>query len=135
MASGLKWQNPPQEAWPKAADAYIKAVRRGVHGVLMAAAPGVEAEMKSEAPWTDRTTNARQGLYTAVEPMSGPENAPILEFIMAHSVEYGAYLEGFDPRHGFSPTRQGQAYAIVVPTLDKWGPILWSRVKRMIRGK
>lgn len=52
----------------------------------------VEAWMKHNAPWTDRTTNARNGLFAKAA------SAGSLYFIvLAHSVDYGIYLEGGTP--------------------------------------
>lgn len=68
----------------------------------------IETHMKTEAPWTDRTTNARNGLAA--------EHVPVDKFhhwiLLTHSVDYGIYLE----------TKNDGQYAIVVPTLMMYGP-------------
>lgn len=47
-----------------------------------------EKEMKEEAPWTDRTGNARQELFGEVS--AEPDK---LRVRLAHQVDYGVYLE------------------------------------------
>lgn len=129
--AGLKWSTPPQAVWPAGAEAYVLTVRRGVHGVCQRWAPVIENEMKSQAPWEDKTANARQTLYSVVEPPSAAEVVGLIELVMSHGMTYGAFLEGLDPRHGFSPTRLGRKYAIVLPTLDKYGPIIWADIRKL----
>lgn len=130
--AGFKWTAPPQQVWPPGAAAYVAAIRRGIHGVMQRWAPEIENYMKSQASWVDRTANARQTLYSNVEPPTAAEVVDMIELIMAHGVYYGAYLEGFDPRFNFSPTRQGPKYAIVLPALDAFGPRIWADIVRML---
>lgn len=63
----------------------------------------LEGIMKSNAPWTDRTANARNGLFgsTAIEGNT-------IFIRCGHSVEYGVFLE---------LANEGR-FAIVKPTLD-----------------
>lgn len=83
-----------------AADRFIKATM-GYH------ADRAEAYAKREAPWTDQTTNARNGLF-AVTDFSGPFRYRI---IVAHSVPYGVWLE----------VRFAGRYAILEPTVRHEG--------------
>jgi hypothetical protein len=129
--AGLRWSAPPQTVWPQGAEAYARAVRAGVHGVLQRYQPLIENEMKTSASWTDRTGNARQTLYAAVEPPTVAEVMGVIEFIMSHGVEYGAFLEGLDPRYNFAPTALGRKFAIVLPTLDKYAPIIWRDIRAL----
>lgn len=66
--------------------------------------PMLEARAKKDAPWTDRTGEARRRLHakTIVEP-----NAVIVQ--LHHGVYYGVFLE---------VSRAGK-FAILKPTLDK----------------
>lgn len=69
-----------------------------------------EAHMKQKAPWRDRTTNARNGLFAkAVKLGKG-----VFALILAHSVTYGIYLE--------RGTRKMRARPIIIPTLELFGP-------------
>lgn len=73
-------------------------------------APQVANYAKSNAPWTDQTSNARNGL-TAQAGRDGDTH-----FItLAHRVDYGIYLE----------TRWGGRYAIINETIQAMmGPIM-----------
>lgn len=121
--AGLKWREPPEKVWPAGADAYVRAVRAGVHGVMQYYQPIVSNEMKQERPWTDRSSNAIQGLYTAVEPPTPTQGGDTFEFIMSHGVEYGIWLE----------LANNSRYNIVIRTLDKYSPIIWRDIRSLFR--
>lgn len=131
--AGFTWKVPPQDVWPQGTAAYIAAIKRGVHGVMLYHSAMISNWMKAEKVWVDRTANAVQTLYTEVSPMSPSDVINEIELIMAHGVIYGWFLEGFDYRHGLSPTRQGKKYAIVQPALDRFGPQIWAEIQRLFR--
>ena len=70
-------------------------------------APEVESYMKNNAPWTDRTGNARNGLAARAYE-SGDE----VGIVLYHQVSYGIWLE----------VRWSGRYAIINPTIDEMGP-------------
>jgi hypothetical protein len=70
-------------------------------------APQVEAYMKNNAPWTDRTGNARNGLAARAYE-SGKE----IGIVLYHQVSYGIWLE----------VRFSGKNAIINPTIDVMGP-------------
>lgn len=121
--AGLKWSTPPTAAWPAGADAYVKAVRAGVHGVCQKWSVILEAEMRAGAVWQDRTGNARQGLYSAVEPPTPAQVQDLIELIIAHgaAVDYGIFLE----------LANAGRFAIIGPTLDAAAPRVWQDVRRL----
>jgi hypothetical protein len=80
-------------------------------------APRIEAHMKSTAPWTDQTGNARAGLFARPE-ISGASAS----IVFGHSVYYGIFLE----------TRFSGAYAVVLPTLEEMAPQFMSYAARII---
>lgn len=82
-------------------DRAIQGVCRYYDGLL-------EASAKTNAPWTDRTTNARNGLRF-VHVARGKFKHWILG---THSVEYGIYLE----------TSNDAKYAIIMPTIRAYAP-------------
>lgn len=63
----------------------------------------LEAKAKSDAPWTDRTSHARNGLFGTVEEK---ENEILLH--LSHTMEYGVFLE---------LANEGR-FAILQPTID-----------------
>lgn len=68
----------------------------------------VQAYAQSNAPWDDQTGAARYGLIADVEV----EGLGDVSIILAHSVDYGIWLE----------TIQNGAYAIIMPTIEALGP-------------
>lgn len=79
------------------------------------------AHAKVNAPWTDRTGNARAGLGGYVE-----RDGNDFGLIIFHRVNYGIYLE----------TKYAGRDAIIIPTLDVFGPRvmsalagLWDRMR------
>lgn len=129
--AGFTWTQPPQTVWPAGGEAYARAVRAGVHGVCQRWAPAIENWMKQNKVWEDRTANAVQSLYSAVEPASAAEVVGMIEVVMAHGVEYGTYLEGYLPDG--SPMLRGSQYAIVLPALDRFGPLIWRDIRALFR--
>lgn len=116
--AGLRWQVHPTTAWPALALNYRQRIEAGIVAIARRWAPEIENYMKSNAPWTDRTGNARQGLHTEVNHVVGS----MVEIILAHGVEYGYWLE----------VKGAGAYAIVNPALDVFGPRVWADVRRML---
>jgi hypothetical protein len=76
----------------------------------------LEGRAKEEAPWKDRTGNARNGLRG--ETMVGRDEVKIA---LAHSIEYGVFLE---------LARDGR-YAILKPTLDAAVPQIYRTYERL----
>jgi hypothetical protein len=71
---------------------------------------------RANAPWTDRTTNARNGLFARAE-----RDAPVYRIVVGHSVPYGVWLE----------VRWAGRYAIIRPTIDHEGPELMKTVSQL----
>jgi hypothetical protein len=103
------------------AQARIDRLIMGIVMLAQAQSGRIEAHMKANAPWTDRTTNARNGLHsvTRVERLPGRTRI-IVE--SGHSVDYGIYLE----------RANGGRFAIVAPTLDYYGPDLLRQVRALV---
>ena len=116
---GFKWQVPPDEALVELVDAYATAVHTGVYTICQRYQPTVEAWMKSNAPWTDRTGNARQTLHTEVEEVVNQ----MVSIILAHGVDYGKYLE----------LSNGGVYSVISPALDYFAPKIWADVQALFR--
>lgn len=71
-------------------------------------------EMKLKAPWIDRTTNARSGLWTKPNHIgTGPIGFSHHEILFGHKVEYGIWLEIKKPHKGGRP--------IIMPTTIETG--------------
>lgn len=109
MASGLVWTKPPTSLNP-AIVMYGNKVKAAVVAVALFIGAKMEASAKANAPWTDRTANARQGLFYAVDSDAGGEVSrsanlggqesgsvgvakDIVALYLSHSMSYGLYLE------------------------------------------
>lgn len=68
----------------------------------------IEAKMKINRPWTDRTGMAKATLRAKV---SQP-NKHLVRITLAHGVDYGIWLE----------LAHGKNYAIIAPTVNEEGP-------------
>lgn len=105
-------------------DAITKNLREGPEKVRKAAwaaassmAPEVENHMKLNAPWTDQTTNARNGLAARAY-----QEAFETGIVLYHQVSYGIFLE----------TRWNGRYAIINPTIEAMSPKVMNRYERLL---
>jgi hypothetical protein len=71
---------------------------------------------RQNAPWTDRTANARNGLFARAE-----RDVPNYRIIVGHGVDYGIWLE----------TRWSGRYAIIRPTVDVIAPQVMVTVSKL----
>lgn len=83
---------------------YDGKVKRALHVVAEYFAPIVESYAKDNAPWTDRTGNARQGLTGSIQDIS----ETVVHLYLSHKMDYGVYLE----------LKNSGRYAIILPTLE-----------------
>lgn len=79
--------------------------------------PQMENYAKLNAPWTDQTTNARNGLIAR----SGRERRTHY-VVLAHQVPYGIWLE----------VRWQGKYAIIMPTIEVFGPKIMSTLNKIL---
>jgi hypothetical protein len=92
-------------------------VKRAAMITAQRMAPEVEAYMKNNAPWTDRTGNARNGL-AAHAYQEGDE----VGILLYHQVSYGIWLE----------VANGGKYAIIQPTIDTMGPRVMQQYNNLL---
>ena len=92
-------------------------MRAALHGLGMQTAAQMEAYAKQNAPWQDQTGHARQGLFGEVLEEDGK-----LKVRIAHTVEYGVYLEL--SRRGRRP--------ILEPTAQKFAPEFYDAAKELL---
>lgn len=81
----------------------------------------MEAEAKVEAPWTDRTGLARQGLFGEAKEFGDDT----LRVRLSHTMDYGVYLE----------LANSGKYAILEPTVKKFAPDFFQDTERVAKGK
>lgn len=92
-------------------DGMTKAPSRLMTAVLMYAhtkAPSLEATMKTNRPWTDRTGLAKLRLGVKVSQV----DSETARLTFSHGVNYGVWLE----------LAMEKKFAIIMPTINKEGP-------------
>lgn len=114
MASpAIRWIEPPSKL-AKAIEQYGEKVMVAVKALADFVATEAQNDMRSNAPWTDRTGNARSGLYAEAERFA----KHVVVIHLSHGVDYGIWLE----------IKNGGRYAIVAPTLER----LYPRVRQLL---
>ena len=113
----ISWQRSPANLAVAISEYGERIKSRGLPEYLESQAPAVRQDMQQNAPWADRTGAARRGLSAAVET-----NGDRIALNLAYSVEYGKYLE----------LSNGGRYAIIGPTVLRWGPRLMDGLRRQL---
>lgn len=90
---------------------------RAVAGVVKWRSHAAVSWMKQNAPWTDRTGNARATLRAETEHI--PKVAHII------------HVFGMMPYQIWLEIRQGGQYAIIIPTLRDQGPKLMATLEKL----
>lgn len=88
-----------------------------IHAVTTYQAARAESFMRTTAPWTDRTGNARSGL-TGVAVWNKGSSHLIRLF---HRVSYGIFLE----------VRWAGRFAVIAPTIRRFGPDTMRLLQKM----
>jgi hypothetical protein len=102
MASSFRWTS---DALFENTEKLPQRLDRALAAAVRFSATKTEAYMKANAPWTDQTTNARNGLRTYPFHEGRTHG-----FHLAHGVPYGIWLEvRWNGRYGIIPesTREG----------------------------
>jgi len=85
--AGFKWKTPPRFI-AKNLDSYGIKVIKAMLLVGEKNGQAMQNYARKNAPWTDRTGNARAGLFYVVKQEPGR-----VVIYLCHSMEYGIYLE------------------------------------------
>lgn len=101
------------------ADAYVHQVMIIVQDVMREFAPQIEAWMKQNAPWTDRTGAARRGLNAEYRAIVG---YTVAQLIVGHNVPYGPELE-FD---------YSGRYSVIGPAIDFFAPKVLTAIAQRV---
>lgn len=81
-------------------------------------ASDVQSHARRNAPWTDRTSNARNGLF-AKDYQEGKK----VGIVLYHTMEYGKWLE----------VRWGGRYSTINPTIRAKGPAVMASVGAVMK--
>jgi hypothetical protein len=106
--------------------AYMGKVQEALVKIAKYFEPILQNAARANAPWTDRTANARQSLraYIGTDAPAGYPSSQqlakdIVELFLSHGMYYGIFLE----------TRFAGQFAIIYPTLEEHAP----DIQRMLR--
>lgn len=113
----FKWEVAPTDVFPQMASNYTQAVFQSGRRIAYDRAEDMEAWAKQNAPWQDRTGDARERLHATVE-----ETGPIGTIVLAHGVDYGLWLE----------IRHAGVYSVIAPAIDYWAPIVFRDLQRIM---
>ena len=114
----FEWESDPAIVFSEAVDEGVMTIRLMVRAVLLSFAPVMEAWMKDNAPWTDRTGNLRASLHTELETFSDA-----FALTADYGLDYGVFLE---------LANSGQ-YSIIALTIDVFAPKIFDALERVFR--
>lgn len=117
----LTWHIRPEAAWPRFVQAQVDALEADLVALANEMLDEVVADMKMQAPWTDRTGDARAALFTALIH----EARRTVGILISHGslIDYSVFLE----------YAHAGRFAILAPTVDRWGPVLFRRAQEIVR--
>jgi len=104
------------------ARARMVRLRSSMIAATQVTAGQIERDLKTHAPWVDRTGNARNGLRATPAVFKATPDEFEVGIITGHSVEYGIWLE----------VRWNGRFAIVGPTTRAWAPRYFQRMERLL---
>jgi hypothetical protein len=116
----FQWQITPEQAFMPLYAQYAEELEAEIVALCERLADEITEYMKENAPWQDRTGEARASLYTLVEH----EARQMVSILLSHGslIPYGVYLE----------LSYGGQYAIIAPTIDWYGPRLFHEVQAIV---
>jgi hypothetical protein len=124
----IKWDRLPGDVLEQFVDVYTGEIEFRIFSIMKKWAPKVETWMKENAPWTDRTAAARKGLEAEALWTIGS----YIELILSHSVDYGTYLEGWNPQTN-APMLNAGRWSIIEPALDHFRQQIWEDILEQFR--
>lgn len=115
---GVRWIRPPEEL-ARAIERYGDRVLQAVAAVAQYTATAMQNDAKANAPWTDRTGNARTGLFGTSEADFAQK---VVTIYLSHgaTIDYGVFLElGGGSGAGGDGNGPGSGrYAIIMRTMQ-----------------
>lgn len=120
-AFDVTWNITPQESWGQLVQAQVNAIETEIVALIDGLTDDVAAWMKAEARWTDRTGDARAGLYADVEYIANQA----VYLLMSHDVTlaYTWYLE----------YAHAGRFSILGDAVDVWSPVVFRGVEAILR--
>lgn len=121
---GFIWSNPVEKVTLDMSKHVEGVTRRIVREELQRATPQAESHMKQNAPWQDRTGNARQSLHAEFEDFDRSPSQSLASMVLSYgaAITYAPYLE-----YGW----QGR-YSIIQPTLAAYTTLIMDRIRSKV---
>ena len=116
--AGIRWVRPPEQL-ARAIEQYGERALVAVESVAQYLATVMQNSAKHNAPWTDRTGNARSGLFGTAERDTA-RKLVIIYLSHGPAIDYGVFLE----------LAHSGRFAIILPTMEAHLPEL----HRMLNG-
>ena len=112
-SNGIRWQRPPSEL-ATAIERYGDRVLTTVAAIAQYVATQMQNDAKAQASWTDRTGNARTGLFGTSEADFASK---VVTIYLSHgaTINYGVFLE---LRGGSDGSPGSGRYAIIMRTMQ-----------------
>jgi len=117
----IRWSTPPDEL-ARAIERYGDRVLQAVAAVAQYAATQMQNDAKAQATWTDRTGNARTGIFGTSEADFG---AKVVTIYLSHGavIDYGVWLE----------LANSGRYAVIMRTMQAHYQPLMDMLKEIFR--
>jgi hypothetical protein len=119
MAQAFVWVKPPGDL-ARAVDQYGAKLLVAVRAIADFIAQKMQDDARRGAPWTDRTGNARSGLFAVADKAA--HDMVTIYLSHGHTVWYGQFLE----------LAHGARYAIIMPTIQRNLPVLERMLKQLL---
>lgn len=112
MSGSIRWVRPP-DGLARAVEMYGDRVLVAVTAVAGRIATIMQNSARGNAPWTDRTSNARTGLFGTAERDVAQR---LVTIYLSHGadIDYGKWLE----------LANAGKYAVIMPTIEAYLPEL-----------
>lgn len=121
VRTGVRWVRPPDHL-ARAVALYGERVLQAVGMVAERIATVMQNDARQSAPWTDRTGNARSGLFGAAE-RDVAQKMVVIYLSHGPDIDYGKWLE----------LAHGGRYAILLKTLEKHLPQIKAELDAIFR--
>ncbi len=116
---GVKWIVQPSQMFEMVTIAGQQNAEAVALSIARAYAPEIQQWLQANAPWSDRTGEARRGLTTEIEYVVGQ----VVRIWLNHGVWYGVYLE----------FAHAGRYQLLSPALDYFIPKIMADLQAELR--
>jgi hypothetical protein len=119
--TGIRWIQPPT-VLARAIEQYGDRVLVAVQAVAGRIATAMQNDARTQAPWTDRTGNARSGLF-GVATRDAAAKLVIVYLSHGPTIDYGLWLE----------LAHGGNFQIVMPVVERHLPAIKADLQTIFR--